>query len=328
MAAGSVQREGFPRWGGNGASIRPRALRGRFSALRKDMAGPVTTTRSFAIELSVFPAIPLLPAKALALAANLSAANVSLTDIHLSDESWDYRRPTASEGQPYGQIKVTVQEDKIRIEHRFPATGLEFFERLVQAVTGALEKAEIAPQLALVGVELDYIVDLKHDARFALLEGLGLHSQDDDQPPKIACFDRPCHLVGLRLGFPPYIIKKEATKEPSAGDDAASDDEGAIEDQEESAGQDADDDTETQVDSAAATELGESWTAIVTVTTLEDDPTKASIEVDGRWMAPVRWKKIDKEIVERLNTTEKFLKEKAAPFLGHFTAKDDDEHAE
>jgi hypothetical protein len=100
------------------------------------MADPEFVPRWFTVTLPVYPPVPMVQASALSLATAL-ASKLNLTDIHMSDERWEYRRPHATEGQPRGLIRVSVRENEIRIEHRFPATGLEQFERLVQQVTSS-----------------------------------------------------------------------------------------------------------------------------------------------------------------------------------------------
>lgn len=260
--------------------------------------------RWFTVELPVFPPIPMVQRGALALASSLGA-KLSLTDIHMSDETWEYRQPAATERQPYGQIRVTVEESQIRIEHRYPATGLEQFERLIQTVVEALEPAKITPQMTFINVELDYVVDLKQDSRLALLIGLNLLEEDEESQDRIDTFDRPCHSVGLRLGFPAYIMKPEEgaedddTKEtpPAEGGD----------------------------ESAVPNHSGADWQALVTLETLVDDPRKASVQITGQWVEPCQWDGIHEIIIQRLNVAEKFLRDKTLPFLGHFTAEEDDD---
>ena len=268
--------------------------------------------RWFTVQLTVYPPIPLISANALELAKNL-ATKLSLTDIHMSDELWEYTHPAATEVQPYGRVRVTVEEDKIKIDHMFPATGLEHFERLIQTVIEAIEPTRVSPQFTITTVELDYVVDLKQDARQALLVGLGLLNEDEDEAHRIDCFGRPCHLVGLRLGFPPYRIKRKKAEpvEGEAGDEHNAEDKTRAE-----SGESDSEENET--------EPGEDWMARLTVTTLEDDPAKASVEVFGQW-GPSPWTNIHETLIERLNIAERFLREKAVTFLGNFRAEDDHE---
>jgi hypothetical protein len=273
---------------------------------------PNFSPRWFTVKLTVYPPIPMVDETAYGLAARLGGP-LSLTDIHIGDELWEYRRPHKTAGQPRGLIRLLVEENEIRIEHQFPATGLEQFERLAQTVLNSFEgddeQTSIRPLMTFISVELDYVVNLRQDSRDALLCGLSLKTNDEDEPNRIDSFERPCYLVGLRLGFPPF---RQRAQTPEA-------DEGELQPEDAGAG------VTHIADPGASDELavGADWEAQVTLLTLEDDPSKASIEIAGRWMRPVKWSEIKDEIANKLEVAEKFLRQHVVNFLDHFIAGDE-----
>ena len=84
-------------------------------------------------------------------------------------------------------------------------SGLERFETLLDQVVTSVDPV-INPKLLLASiVRLEYIIDLGGDSREAILEGLGL-SGENSESDKLGVFNRPCHVVGLRLRFPAYRL--------------------------------------------------------------------------------------------------------------------------
>src|SRR5260370_38926222 len=77
----------------------------------------------FTLKLEVFPQAAMAKEKALKLATNL-AMHQELTDIHMGDEAWVFRRPQAK-GHSRGHVEVKVEDQEITIEHQFPNAGLE-----------------------------------------------------------------------------------------------------------------------------------------------------------------------------------------------------------
>src|ERR1700730_11008181 len=149
----------------------------------------------------MFPPIAMVRENALKLATSL-AGHQDLTDIHMSDESWSFRRPQAK-GHARGHVEVVIRDQSATIENRQPTGGLERFEILVEQVVESVGNV-LRPQ-AVWGSEvtLEYVVKIGSDTRKLILGSLDMVG-DEDEPGKLAVFDRPCHFVALRLGFPAF----------------------------------------------------------------------------------------------------------------------------
>src|SRR5437867_3701996 len=129
---------------------------------------PEFTAQRFALSLHLYPPVAMVRENALELARHLSAHH-ELTDIHMSDETWEFRRPQSKQGQPRGMIRVQVESQEVTIEHRFPVSGLERFEILTDQVTTAIESVINPDILFGTSVELEYVIDIGGDARKLLL---------------------------------------------------------------------------------------------------------------------------------------------------------------
>jgi len=245
--------------------------------------------REFSVSLQVFPPIAMARKTALDLATSLSE-HVELTDLHLGDEAWTFRRPQTSQVSPQGLISVTVEEYEIEIRHDFPTGQLEQFEHLTDLVINAVSKVIKPTHILRTGIELEYVTNFGGDAREALLGGLRLSGGEAD---KLAEFGRPCHLIGLRLMFPPFTVVSDEDDEADADEHAENADESNKE------------------------KIGSDWHATVTIRSLADDPGGISVEVDGHW-GPITWKDGTKIVAERLNTVLEFLRERTIAFLKKF----------
>jgi hypothetical protein len=259
------------------------------------------TPLNFTVSFDVYPQVAMIRENALELAQKLSAHH-EWTDIHMSDEAWEFTRRQPRQGHAGGAIKVAVGDQEVKIEHLFPNGGLERFEILVDQVIEAIEQV-IGPQILLgTSASLEYMVELGGDSREAILGALKLPGEDDELD-KLAVFNRPCQFVGLRLGFPPYQITK--------GDDAEP-------------GEEPSDETGVSQESPSGEQTNEEplegadWAATLTFQSQPDDPKKLSVEVDGRWMQPVQWKEVPKVIGNRLRIVDDFLKTKISEFLKNF----------
>jgi hypothetical protein len=243
---------------------------------------------------------------ALQLAQKLSAHH-EWTDIHMSDEEWMFTRRQPRQGQPGGAIKVRVQEDEVQIEHHFPNGGLERFEILVDQVIEAVQQV-VRPQILLgTATSLEYVVDIGGDSREAILGALQMPGENEESD-KLEVFNRPCQFVGLRLGFPPYQIAPRAD-EPDASGDAGEDRGGML------AQGGTNEPPETDVENGPQ---GADWQATLTLQSLPEEPTRLSVEVEGRWMAPSQWKDVPQVVGQRLRTVDEFLRTKISEFLKHF----------
>ncbi len=268
------------------------------SGKREDKFSP----QSFEVTFDVYPLVAMIRENALELAQKLSAHH-EWTDIHMSDESWEFTRRQPRQGQAGGAIKVKVGDQEVEIEHRFPTGGLERFEILVDQVIEAIEQVA-APQILLgTTATLEYLVDIGGDAREAILGGLRLVG--DEETDKLGVINRPCQFVGLRLGFPPFEVDEKSA------DDEEEDPENPIE-------KPVDIGEERSANQGAGKKEGADWAATLTLQSLPDEPAKMSVEVEGRWMQPSHWKEVPKVLGDRLKIVDEFLKTKISEFLKNF----------
>jgi hypothetical protein len=276
----------------------------------------------YTFRFTVFPTIAMIRDNALKLATKFSE-HTELTDIHMADESWVFQRPQARQGQPRGRIRVTIDDDsEISIEHRYPAGGLERFDMLVEKIIQSLGSV-VSPDVVFSSAAiLEYVVDIGGDARKILLGSLGLAGEEMN---KMSAFKRPCHSVGLRLGFPPYILKEAEAESaepeetssaiessPDADDDDEDDDDGSFEELTQ-----PEDEPDEQVSKSSGTK-GASWHSTLTLESVAEEPNRLSVEVDGKWFGAVRWKKFVKLSAERLRTVDDFMRQQTTEFLQHF----------
>jgi hypothetical protein len=275
----------------------------------------------FTVAADVFPPVAMGRENALRLATNL-AAHQDLSDIHMSDESWVFRRPQAK-GHARGHVEVTVSDQEITIEQRAPGGGLERFEILLEQAIDAIGAA-IKPQ-AIWGsvVTLEYQVNIGSDTRKAILGSLGMLDEDDG-PGKLGVFERPCHFVGLRLGFPAFrlIPEGKAGEKKSGGKES-----GGEEDDDDDL--DAGDLMEQIMEEGTGKEgqekgppPGAGWHATLTLQSLQDDPNSLSVEVSGRWIVAKPWKDVTQLLSGRLRMVDEFLKTKTKEFLQQFRSEE------
>jgi len=266
---------------------------------------PEFTPQNFTASFELYPLIAMVRENALHLAQSLSGHS-EWTDIHMSDEEWVFTRRQPRQGQPGGAVKVTVKEDEVEIEHRFPTGALERFEILVDQVTDAVQQVAKPQVLLGTNVSLEYLVALGGDARTSILGGLKL-LDDEDQSDKLAVFQRPCQFVGLRLGFPAYRPL------PREADNATDDENGGPSEKV------ADTPGESHAEPSPANEgTGEDWQATLTIQSVPDEPNQLSVEVHGRWMMASRWEDVGPIMVARVRTVDRFLRTKISAFLKHF----------
>ncbi len=262
------------------------------------------SSQCFTLSFDVYPPITMVRENALKLAMDL-AAHQELTDIHMSDESWTFRRPQAK-GHSRGRVEVNVQEQEVTIEQRAPTGALERFELLVDQSLASFG-AVFTPE-AIWGsvISLEYLVDIGSDARQTILGNLDMLENEDEEGDggKLGVFQRPCHFVGLRLGFPAFEVEDEPkTGEPAKEEKKAASSEGeAVEKKPEIKGID--------------------WQATLTLQSLIDNPQALSVEVNGRWIGAVPWNEVNKQVSSRVRIVDEFLKTKTKEFLQQFRSEE------
>jgi len=272
---------------------------------------PEFSPQCFTVAFDVYPPIAMLRENALKLATDL-AAHQDLSDIHMSDESWSFRRPQPK-GHARGQIELTVEDQEIAIEHRTPNGGLERFEILVGQVAESVG-AVLRPQgIWGTNVTLEYVANIGGDARKAILGSLDM-LEDEDTPGKLDVFQRPCHFVGLRLGFPAF--EYVPTEDPPGEEDEPGEtNTGKLIDRliENKGGS-----GEQQEDAPKNAE----WHATLTLQSLQDDPKSLLVEVSGRWFGAVDWKNVSNTLATRLRTVDGFLRTKTSDFIQQFRSEE------
>jgi hypothetical protein len=280
---------------------------------KRENKGLDFSPQCFTVSFTVYPPTAMVRENALKLATDL-ATHQELTDIHMSDETWTFRRPQAK-GHARGQIEVRLEDQDVTIEHVSPNGGLERFEILVEQAVESIG-AVIKPQV-IFGCEavLEYTANIGSDTRKAILGSLDMLGEEDETG-KLDVFGRPCHFVGLRLGFPPvkFVPKNEGSEEAKDETEEGSDTGELMEQL-----MDEEDDPEQPQTEA---QQGIDWHATLTLQSLQDDPNGLSVEVNGRWIGAVPWKKVAKNIVLRLRTVDEFLKTKTRDFLQEFRSEE------
>lgn len=266
-------------------------------AKNKDSGNLEFTPEKFSVAFDLYPPVAMMRDNALRLAQDLSAHH-AWTDIHLSDASWEFSRKQPGQGQPGGAIRVNVEGREVTIQHRFPSGGLERFETLVDQVLQAIERVAQPQMLLGTTASLQYVVDIGGDAREAILGGLRLPGARDESD-KLEVFNRPCRFVGLRLGFPPdRVVSGGSAKAEGPHEQLAH--------------------QLTEGGEGPGGPPGVDWAATLTLQSLPDEPSKLSVEVDGRWLAPVPWKDVPQLLGARLKTVEEFLRTKVSEFPKYF----------
>lgn len=266
----------------------------------------------FTVTCGVYPTIAMVKGDALLLAQKLSE-HTELTDIHLADEQWEFRRPQPRQGNPRGQIQVKIREDEVTIEHQSPTGGLERFEGLIDNSLHAIESVVRPEALYGSGVELEYHVRIGGDARKVLMEKLRLRGEEEEAD-KLAVFRRPCHAVGLRLWFPPFRYPGKPSVEGERKVRQEDEDPGeALVEQLSGNG---------NTGRREAQPAGADWAATLTVETLLDDPSALSVEVHGRWGRPQEWdSKVVGAVQKRVRAVDDFLRQQITEFLEHFRSE-------
>lgn len=261
------------------------------------------TSQAFTLVIDVFPPIVMAAQNALKFAADL-ATHQELTDVHMSDESWTFSRPQ-TKGMSRTRLEVSVKEQEVTIEQRAPAGLLERFELLVDQIINSVD-AVFSPK-AILGsvVSLEYVVDLESDARQKILGNLDMLGEDDDDDGKIGIFERPCHFVGLRLGFPAFEYQDSDENDEESNEVVSPVQKEAPESK--------------QDEQEPAKKID--WHATLTLQSQPDDPQAVSVEVTGRWIGPVKWKDLSKSIIERVKKVDEFLKTKTRDFLQQFRSE-------
>jgi hypothetical protein len=251
------------------------------------------TSQCFTLQFDVYPPITMVRENALKLATSLGS-HQELTDIHMSDESWTFRRPQAK-GHSRGQVEVSVEEQEVKIEQRTPAGALERFETLVEQTVSSVE-AVFSPE-AIWGsvISLEYLADFGSDAREAILGNLDMLEDENEGNGKLGVFGRPCHFVGLRLGFPAFEYKEEEGDEEKK---------------------------EEAKEKGKAKSRGIDWHATLTILSVPDNPKAVSVEVTGRWIGAVSWSEVSSLLNKRLTIVDDFLKTKTRDFLQKFRSEE------
>jgi hypothetical protein len=149
------------------------------------------------------PAIALAPKRGLEFSTLLSE-RVDVTKVDVGSGTWVFSHPLPE--TPKGQFQIAVTAQRIQISATFPATTTppEWIETRQMEVLRRFESF-FRPTLILSSAAMiRATLKIDGDARVFLAN----HVMHLDQS-RLRLFNRPAHLVGMRLSFPPYKLKTD-----------------------------------------------------------------------------------------------------------------------
>lgn len=142
------------------------------------------------------PAIELDKRRGMELATRL-VNYIDVTGLQLESHIW--RIQQSLPGHPEAALTVEIQPNQAAVEMRAPELRLERFESISHEVFGAFYEV-FQPELLLsTGAQVSGTIQIDGDAReFLAQRVMSIHDA------YLNLFNRPIHLVGLRLFFPPF----------------------------------------------------------------------------------------------------------------------------
>lgn len=155
--------------------------------------------RGYRLTLSFQPKVKLLREKGFAFAQKLSSF-MTITQADIKPERWVF---VQQEGEdPRGHLSVQLTPELLQLEAAFPTQRAEWHElkrdAVLEAFSEMFKPAALVRTVALVAC----VLPLEVDAREFLASEIMAISKG-----RLRHIGRPIHVVGLRLGCPPFQKK-------------------------------------------------------------------------------------------------------------------------
>jgi len=196
--------------------------------------------------------------------------------VDLQDSSWTFSQPLGDSAA--GLFQVTIQEQAVTLEARLPTNNLEWFEHRYEFILEEFRKAFKPTFLISSTAKVIATISVDGDAREFLFNHVANIPHERLRP-----LGRPVHIVGMRLGMPPFQLQTPPKGKRKKG---------------------------KVVKSAE-------WAVDVKAESLAIDTRKLYLEVTGQWPpGPKAWTtKVTKESVTRLGIVKGFLTDRVVAFL-------------
>jgi len=228
---------------------------------------------AYFLGLSFHPNIKLDSKNGLEFATALSDY-IEPKNVSLESNQWSF-------SSAKGELRIVIQHSGLRLQAERPSHSLEWYEDRYATVLKRCQE-QFSPQMVLESkAMIRGLVQINGDAR----EFLRCHIMNMD-PSRLDPMQRPLHILGVRMFFPPFIKKDIA------------------------------DESKSQVTDWGVNVKLESWI---------EDPSKLFVEVDGHWPRPQKWEdeSVD-NVVGRLQILIDYSQDRVIPFLGYSSEEDED----
>ena len=234
--------------------------------------------KRYYLRLDFYPAIKLRRRDGLRFAEAISEY-LELEEIQPGVSEWKMAGGASCDG-----VHLRIAKHSITLDAHDPVNSLEWYEHRFELVISKFEEM-FSPHVALLrNAMASCLLDLPGgtDAR-AFLGGWVMLMD----PHKLAPIERPLHVLGVRLFFPPF---EEADSE-QAGEYCKTD-----------------------------------WSVNVRVESCVNDPGKLFMEADADWDAPISWDNdLVNEALRCLGVVTTFMSDKIVKFLRQPPLPDNDE---
>lgn len=230
---------------------------------------PILDWHCYHLRVDFYPSIKLTRREGLRFAEHISEY-IEIEEVQPGISEWRLAGGASCDG-----VYLRVAKSSIAFTVHDPSNGLEWYEHRFEPVLRAFG-GTFSPQVALrrnalVACLLDFPGDNDVDAR-AFLGGwvMLLH------PYKLAPIERPLHVLGVRLFFPPFEGEERDSGEPRKTD----------------------------------------WSVNVRVESSTSDTRRLYLEADAVWGEPKPWSEdVVSDAVGRLSVASEFVKREVISFL-------------
>lgn len=239
----------------------------------RPIEGAKESPLAYFLGLSFHPNIKLDNKNGLEFAAALSDY-IEPKNVSLESNQWSF-------SSARGELRIVIQHSGLHLQAERPSHPLEWYEdRFATALKRWQE--QFSPEMLLESkAMIRSLLPVDGDAR----EFLRCHVMNMD-PSRLGPMQRPLHILGVRMFFPPFVKKDDA------------------------------DESKSQVTDWGVNVKLESWI---------EDPSKLFVEVDGDWPRPEKWEEESVDsVVGRLQILMDYSKDRVIPFLGYSSEEDED----